>query len=236
MAQTGRCFPALDRGLWTKDLPALPTVSEDSYHSGCRAKDPSERQRSRACRLATEAHCSPSSVRTNTCDSQLGLIHVLSSCFRSQNKSGRPYVVCLTFETDSGAIGEASCECPAGCSGAWSHILAAVHLLALLQAEGFKRRHRSLRALSCHNSGDVRDSRASSQRVSKTLTGEARDKMAPPFPCQCVCSMHVEYRSNASSNKVPCRLWGENLVALGMSFLPQLTHYSSPPFPPLPPQ
>ncbi|XP_077564532.1 uncharacterized protein LOC144179995 [Haemaphysalis longicornis] len=91
MAQTGRCFPALDRGLWTKDLPALPTVSEDSYHAGCRAKDPSERQRSRACRLATEAHCSPSSVRTNTCDSQLGLIHVLSSCFCSQKKSGRPY-------------------------------------------------------------------------------------------------------------------------------------------------
>ncbi|XP_077550587.1 uncharacterized protein LOC144163706 [Haemaphysalis longicornis] len=133
MAQTGRCFPALDRGLWTKDLPALPTVSEDSYHSGCRAKDPSERQRSRACRLATEAHCSPSSVRSNTCDSQLGLIHVLCSCFRSQKKSGRPYVVCLTFETDSGAIGEASCECPAGCSGAWSHILAAVHLLALFK-------------------------------------------------------------------------------------------------------
>ncbi|XP_077537501.1 uncharacterized protein LOC144149719 [Haemaphysalis longicornis] len=132
MAQTGQCFPALDRGLCTKDLPALPTVSEDSYHSGCRAKDPSERQRSRACRLATEAHCSPSSVRTNTCDSQLGLIHVLSSCFCSQKKSGRPYVVCLTFETDSGAIGEASCECPAGCSGAWSHILAAVHLLAPL--------------------------------------------------------------------------------------------------------
>ncbi|XP_077534376.1 uncharacterized protein LOC144146290 [Haemaphysalis longicornis] len=131
MAQTGRRFPAPDRELWTKDLSALPTVSEDSYHSGCRAKDPSERQRSRACRLTTEAHCSPSLVRTNTCDSQLGLIHVLSSCFRSQKKSGRPYVVCLTFETDSGAIVEAACECPAGCSEAWSHILAAMHLLAL---------------------------------------------------------------------------------------------------------
>ncbi|XP_077561775.1 uncharacterized protein LOC144178114 [Haemaphysalis longicornis] len=131
MAQTGLRFPGPDDGLWTKDSSALPTVSEDSYHSWCRAKDPSERQRSRACRLATEPHCSPSSVRTNTCDSQLGLIQVVSSCFRSQRKIGRPYVVCLTSETDSGEIVEAACECPAGCSGACSHILVAVHLLVL---------------------------------------------------------------------------------------------------------
>lgn len=42
MAQTGLRFSGPDHGLWTKDLSALPTVSEDSHHSWCRAEDSSE--------------------------------------------------------------------------------------------------------------------------------------------------------------------------------------------------
>ncbi|KAH7959136.1 hypothetical protein HPB49_008648 [Dermacentor silvarum] len=95
------------------------------------------RMRKKAYSFAIEAYCSPSSLRTNTCDSGLGIVHVHCTCFRSQKKSGRPYNVQLSVQSATGVPRTTTCECPAGKSGACSHILAAVRLLALLKQQGF---------------------------------------------------------------------------------------------------
>ncbi|XP_037565513.1 uncharacterized protein LOC119445268 [Dermacentor silvarum] len=68
---------------------------------------------------------------------RLGIVHVHCTCFRSQKKSGRPYNVQLSVQSATGVPRTTTCECPAGKSGACSHILAAVRLLALLKQQGF---------------------------------------------------------------------------------------------------
>ncbi|KAL1418437.1 hypothetical protein MTO96_042964 [Rhipicephalus appendiculatus] len=65
------------------------------------------------------------------------IVHVHSTCFRSQKKTGRPYNVQLSFNAATGVPRTTACECPAGKSGACSHVLAAVRLLALLKQQGF---------------------------------------------------------------------------------------------------
>lgn len=66
-----------------------------------------------------------------------GIVHVHCTWFRSQKKSGRSYNVQLAFNTVTGVPRTIACECPAGKSGACSHVLAAVRLLALLKQQGF---------------------------------------------------------------------------------------------------
>ncbi|XP_077517211.1 uncharacterized protein LOC144128037 [Amblyomma americanum] len=102
-----------------------------------RPKRPLCRQRKKAYTFAIGAYWSPSSLRTNTCDSGLGIVHVHYTCFRSQKKSGRPYNVQISFHITTGVPRSTACECPAGKSGACSHVLAAVRLLALLKEQGF---------------------------------------------------------------------------------------------------
>ncbi|KAL1485903.1 hypothetical protein MTO96_047175, partial [Rhipicephalus appendiculatus] len=64
-------------------------------------------------------------------------VYARATCFRSQKKAGKPYKVCLAIKSSSGTVADATCECPAGASGACSHILATVRLIALLK-KGFK--------------------------------------------------------------------------------------------------
>ncbi|KAL1444715.1 hypothetical protein MTO96_045430 [Rhipicephalus appendiculatus] len=68
----------------------------------------------------------------------LGIVYARATCYRSQKKSGRPYTVSLALKSDSGAVADTTCECPAGAGGACSHILAALRLLVLLKQKGFK--------------------------------------------------------------------------------------------------
>ncbi|KAH7977989.1 hypothetical protein HPB49_004123 [Dermacentor silvarum] len=132
-----RCIPSLSSPGWTTNLTVVPHISERTLEWLCDQKGPSARQRKKAYSFAIEAYCSPSSLRTNTCDSGLGIVHVHCTCFRSQKKSGRPYNVQLSVHSATGVPRTTTCECPAGKSGACSHILAAVRLLALLKQQGF---------------------------------------------------------------------------------------------------
>lgn len=72
------------------------------------------------------------------CSYSLGIVYARATCYRSQKKSGRPYKVSLALKSDSGAVADSACECPAGAGGACSHILAALRLLVLLKQKGFK--------------------------------------------------------------------------------------------------
>ncbi|KAH7949279.1 hypothetical protein HPB49_007033 [Dermacentor silvarum] len=103
----------------------VPHISERTLEWLCDQKGPSARQRKKAYSFAIEAYCSPSSLRTNTCDSG------------SQKKSGRPYNVQLSVHSATGVPRTTTCECPAGKSGACSQILAAVRRLVLLKQQGF---------------------------------------------------------------------------------------------------
>ncbi|XP_077523424.1 uncharacterized protein LOC144134375, partial [Amblyomma americanum] len=114
-----------------------PHISELTLEWWCDQKGPSARQRKKAYSFAIEAYCSPPSLRRNTSDSGLGIVHVYYTCFRSQKKSGRPYYVQMSFHITTGVPRTTACECPAGKSGACSHVLAAVRLLALLKEQGF---------------------------------------------------------------------------------------------------
>ncbi|KAL1436393.1 hypothetical protein MTO96_049753 [Rhipicephalus appendiculatus] len=67
-----------------------------------------------------------------------GTVYARATCFRSQKKAGKPYKVYLAINSSSGAVTDATCDCPAGTSGACSHILATVRLIALLKKKGFK--------------------------------------------------------------------------------------------------
>ncbi|KAM7313309.1 uncharacterized protein ISCGN_003184 [Ixodes scapularis] len=98
----------------------------------------SSKQRSKSYVFAVEAYTVPSSVRTNICDSSLGIVYGRAVCYRSQKKTGLPYNVLLAFKADSGEVTESKCACPAGAGGACSHILAVLGLFILLEKEGFK--------------------------------------------------------------------------------------------------
>lgn len=72
-----RGFPRSDHPTWTKDLAAVPCISEDVLDSLCDAKAASSRQSKKSYCLAIEAYCSPSSLLTNTCDSGLVIFSLI---------------------------------------------------------------------------------------------------------------------------------------------------------------
>ncbi|KAH6946654.1 hypothetical protein HPB50_014405 [Hyalomma asiaticum] len=135
MAQRQR-FPTAGHVMWKNDLEVLPHVSDDVSASLCTSV--SSRQLTKSYNFAVEAYALPSSVATNTCDLSEGTVYARATCFRSQRKAGKPYKVYLAIKSSSGVVTHASCECPAGASGACSHILATVRLIALLKKKRFK--------------------------------------------------------------------------------------------------
>ncbi|KAH7939261.1 hypothetical protein HPB52_009718 [Rhipicephalus sanguineus] len=135
---TGQRFPSVDHVMWRNNLEDLPQAVGSSLESLLQASTPSFRQRTKAYALAVESYTLPSSVETNACDSRLGLVYARATCYRSQKKTGRPYKVRLTFKLSSGAVEDATCECPAGESGACSPILAALQLLIFMRKRGYK--------------------------------------------------------------------------------------------------
>ncbi|KAL1440265.1 hypothetical protein MTO96_001205 [Rhipicephalus appendiculatus] len=88
----------------------------------------------RAAAADSDGESTPSTVKDSTGGE--GTVYARATCFRSQKKAGKPYKVCLA-KSSSGTVTNATCECPAGASGAGSHILATVGLIALLK-KGFK--------------------------------------------------------------------------------------------------
>ncbi|XP_040072516.2 uncharacterized protein LOC115329946, partial [Ixodes scapularis] len=131
-------FPSFDHVMWRNNLEDLPRVSEGALEALCASETPSSRQRSKSYAFATEAYTLPSSVMTNVCDSRLGVVYAKATCFRSQKKTGVPYKIQVAFRLDTGAVTGATCECPAGASGACSHILATLRLIILLKTKGYK--------------------------------------------------------------------------------------------------
>ncbi|KAL1429585.1 hypothetical protein MTO96_016095 [Rhipicephalus appendiculatus] len=73
-----------------------------------------------------------------------GAVYARATCFRSQEKAGKPYNVCLAIKSSSGTVKDATCECPAGANGGCSHIFATVRLIALLKKKGFREAPREL--------------------------------------------------------------------------------------------
>ncbi|KAH7982733.1 hypothetical protein HPB52_006908 [Rhipicephalus sanguineus] len=140
---TGQRFPSVGHVMWRNNLEDLPQTVGSSLESLLQASTPSLRQRAKSYALAVESYTLPSSVETNACDSRLGLVYARATCYRSRKKTGRPYEVRLTFKISSGAVEDATCECPAGESGACSHILAALQLLIFMRKP----------ARNCLNSG-----------------------------------------------------------------------------------
>ncbi|CAN7992681.1 unnamed protein product [Ixodes hexagonus] len=131
-------FPTCDHDMWRNDLDVLPGISDDTLATLCSSAGPSSRQQNKSYVFAVEAYTLPSSVSTNVCDSRLGIVYARATCYRSQKKTGLPYKVLLAFELASGAVTGAACACPAGTSGACSHILATLHLIVLLKKKGFR--------------------------------------------------------------------------------------------------
>ncbi|XP_037518828.1 uncharacterized protein LOC119395886 [Rhipicephalus sanguineus] len=135
---TARRFPVPEHVMWTNCLENLPRISNDTVADLINQAPTSSKQQTKSYAFAVEAYTLPSSVVTNACDTSLGIVYARATCYRSQKKSGRPYKVSLALKSDSGAVADSTCECPAGAGGACSHILAALRLLVLLKQKGFK--------------------------------------------------------------------------------------------------
>ncbi|XP_075730954.1 uncharacterized protein LOC142774509 [Rhipicephalus microplus] len=135
---TARRFPVPEHVMWTNCLENLPHISNDTVADLINQAPTSSKQQTKSYAFAVEAYTLPSSVVTNACDTSLGIVYARATCYRSQKKSGRPYKVSLALKSDSGAVADSTCECPAGAGGACSHILAALRLLVLLKQKGFK--------------------------------------------------------------------------------------------------
>ncbi|KAH8018835.1 hypothetical protein HPB51_012789 [Rhipicephalus microplus] len=135
---TARRFPVPEHVMWTNCLENLPYISNDTVADLINQAPTSSKQQTKSYAFAVEAYTLPSSVVTNACDTSLGIVYARATCYRSQKKSGRPYKVSLALKSDSGAVADSTCECPAGAGGACSHILAALRLLVLLKQKGFK--------------------------------------------------------------------------------------------------
>ncbi|KAK8787807.1 hypothetical protein V5799_022419 [Amblyomma americanum] len=73
------CFPSLSSSGWTTNLTVAPHISELTLEWWCDQKGPSARQRKKAYSFAIEAYCSPPSLRTNTCDSGLGIVPLVKT-------------------------------------------------------------------------------------------------------------------------------------------------------------
>ncbi|CAN8023680.1 unnamed protein product [Ixodes persulcatus] len=131
-------FPTFDHDMWRNDSDVLPGISDDTLAPLCSSAEPSSRQQYKSYVFAVEAYTLPSSVSTNVCDSSLRIVCARATRYRSQKKAGLPYKVLVTFGLASGAITGASCACPAGTSGACSHVLATLHLIVLLKQKGFR--------------------------------------------------------------------------------------------------
>ncbi|XP_077535926.1 uncharacterized protein LOC144148223 [Haemaphysalis longicornis] len=90
----------------------------------------------RSHKLVSESYADPSSVRVASSSASPGDVHVKCKCFRSQKKTSKPYEVDVVLGP-GGTVTKATCQCPAGKSGACSHSRAALNLLALLKQQGY---------------------------------------------------------------------------------------------------
>ncbi|XP_077556103.1 uncharacterized protein LOC144170281 [Haemaphysalis longicornis] len=135
---TARRFPVSEHVLWANCLENLSHISDVTVADLINQAPTSSKQQSMSYAFAVEAYTLPSSVLTNACDTSLGIVYARATCYRSEKKSGQPYKVSLALKSDSGAVADSTCQCPAGAGGACRHILAALRHLVLLKQKGFK--------------------------------------------------------------------------------------------------
>ncbi|KAH8029490.1 hypothetical protein HPB51_000728 [Rhipicephalus microplus] len=216
---TARRFPVPEHVMWTNCLENLPHISNDTVADLINQAPTSSKQQTKSYAFAVEAYTLPSSVVTNACDTSLGIVYARATCYRSQKKSGQPYKVSLALKSDSGAVADSTCECPAGAGGACSHILAALRLIVLLKQKGFKEAPPELSCTELPQQWRRPDDKASGLWPCRTWTGGVHVRVA--WACQCPCNFLMRgLRSKRSSNTLKRSIaWKRTSRASGPSTL-----------------